>query len=159
MFTVTTAVTDLRGNRLAAPYGQSFTVRESSLPFIVSFFPPEGSVVPVGSRPTVKFSERLQTNFFGGTYGVRLLDKQLGAAGLMIDAAAFDTITNTALLVPFKRMQSFRTYTVEVNELAKDLAGNSIGGACAWIESACRKSLFLRAEFNPNHRVLLQRAP
>ena len=124
--TVTTEARDLRGNRLRQPHMLSFTIRESTVPFIVSFFPPEGAVIPVGTWPTVQFSERLQTTSGGATTGVRMLDKALGASGLWVDAAGFDTLTNTAHVVSGKRIQSLRTYTVEVNQAAVDLAGNPI---------------------------------
>ncbi len=125
-FSVTTAAKDAGGNSLAATHTVFFTTRENTAPYVVSFSPPSGSVLPMGIWPTVQFNERLRLTFFSTARGVRLIDFNPSSPNVLLDDAPFDTLTNVATLRPFKRVQSFRSYTVEVNDAALDLAGNPV---------------------------------
>jgi hypothetical protein len=112
-------VKDTSGLALSQPFAFSFTTRETVPPTIVAFFPSNGATIPVGSLPSVQFSERMGDLFSG----LRWID----AIGTVVaQGGVQDTLTNIVTLSPTKRIRAFVTYTILADDRAKDKAGNSL---------------------------------
>ncbi len=114
---VTTAVKDTAGNSLAASYSYSFTVRENTPPVVIDYSPQNGATIPMGTFPTVRFSERM-----GDFTGVRMIDST--SQSVLTTALLYDTLTNVVTVRNVSRVKSFRPYTISVDERALDLAGH-----------------------------------
>ncbi|MDO8501203.1 MAG: Ig-like domain-containing protein [Gemmatimonadaceae bacterium] len=115
--TVTTGVKDVAGNPLAAAHSFAFTVRETVPPVVLEFTPPNGATIPMGTFPTVRFSERM-----GDLTGLRWIDST--SQSVLTTALLADTITNVVTVRPASRVRSLVPYTISIDERALDRAGN-----------------------------------
>jgi hypothetical protein len=121
---VTTGIKDVAGNPVSNPVSFSFTVRETGAPFVTGFTPPDGSVLPIGTFPTVSFSERM-----GNLDGVLWLTQ---SGSLVSRGGSFDTLTNTVTIRPGRAIQSFVPYTILVGASALDVAGNPVASSVSF---------------------------
>jgi hypothetical protein len=128
--TITTGVTDLANNALAANHVWNFTTGAAAdtIPPTVSSMNPAGSQtgVPVNSAVTATFSETMAgASLTTATF--TLVDGSGNpVAGTVTSAGATATFAPTAVLA------NGTTYTATVTTGAKDLAGNGLAQSRAW---------------------------
>jgi hypothetical protein len=128
--TITTAVTDIASNHLAANYFWSFTTGtalDSTPPTVTDTTPAtNASSVPVNTTVTAAFSEPVTTSTVS-TSSFTLKDSDgTSVTGAVILAGTVVTFTPSTLLV------RGAMYTAAISTAVKDLAGNSIAAPYSW---------------------------
>jgi hypothetical protein len=116
--TVGTALSDVRGNRLATPFVLHFRAAGTSdvtPPYILKVYPAAGGRISPDGSVQVTFSE--------------LMDTSSVEAALLVSPAANVTVSwdLTNMSVLFQGLEAGRVYTVNIGPTARDLAGNPIG--------------------------------
>ncbi|GFE61361.1 Ig-like domain-containing protein [Geobacter sp. AOG2] len=124
--TVTTAVTDLAGNHMAANKTWQFTtlIPDTTPPTVLSTSPVSGATsVAVTSAITIVFSESMDpSTITTGTITVA------GVSGTV----SYDSGTNTATFTPSSSLNYGTDYTATVSTGVKDLAGNALQASRVW---------------------------
>lgn len=123
--TATTAMKDVNGVPMSAPFSFIFTTTENTPPTILSTDPPNGATgVALGTPVKIRFSERMNVN----SLGTRVFDitPQVGEGLMGGIGSSYDTLTNVQTLSFV--MKSLHTYQVIVGWSfpATDLAGNRL---------------------------------
>lgn len=125
--TVTTAVTDVAGNPLAANSTSSFrTIRDTTPPTVLSTSPATGSPpVPVNSTVTITFSEPMDpATINGSTVSVRTTTGGTSVAGVV----SYNVSTRSAIFTPSAALAANTSYTVTVTTGARDISNNQLAG-------------------------------
>ncbi len=126
---VTTGVTDIAGNALAALYTWDFTtatLADTTEPTVVSTVPATDAVnIAVDSNITVTFSEAMLTSSITSST-IRLLD------GSTPIACGVSYATNVATLNPDSNLLNNTVYTAEVTTGVTDIAGNALAVLYTW---------------------------
>lgn len=93
-------------------------------PSVVSTSPKWGSKgVDPGSSISITFSETINKDVVLYPSNIFL---RLSAGSKVACTSAYDGETNTLILTPLKRLKEFTKYTVQINSIISDLAGNSL---------------------------------
>ncbi|MGE5664122.1 MAG: Ig-like domain-containing protein, partial [Deltaproteobacteria bacterium] len=125
--TVTTGVTDLAGNTLAADFSWSFTtgeVQDTTPPAVTSTTPTGGaSGVAVSARVQAAFSEAVK-NVSASTFQVR--------AGATSVAGSVTLVGSTATFTPSADLAYGTTYTATLTTEVTDLASNALAADHGW---------------------------
>lgn len=123
--TLTTGITDVAGNGLAANYSWSFTISGQSdvtKPTVVGAIPPDGTTgVSPYTSVEVEFSEDMDAATI--TSGTFYLKK---GATTVATSLFYDAASKTAVLVPTTNLSYSSSYTATVTTGVKDLAGNTM---------------------------------
>jgi hypothetical protein len=136
--TITTGVTDLAGNALAANYVWSFTTGatvDTTAPTVSSTVPASGAVnIPVGNALAVTFSETMapltiNTSTFLLKQGVTAVS---GTARSRPAAARVSYAGVTATFTPVSALTPNTLYTATVTTGVTDLAGNALAATYVW---------------------------
>ncbi|MDH5302384.1 MAG: Ig-like domain-containing protein [Gammaproteobacteria bacterium] len=122
--TVTTAVSDAKGNMLDAPLVWSFQTGDFSAPTLVSTSPVSNALTTKNLAVEARFSEKLATS-------------TVTPANVTILPAA--TINNlrlsqdgTTVLFDLQNLQEQTTYTVTIAKAVTDVAGNPLAANVSW---------------------------
>lgn len=123
--TVTTGVTDVAGNHLAAQFVSTFTtVADTTSPTVLTTSPANGTTVAAPGTITVTFSEDMDASTIAGAISVKKTSDSSPVAGTV----SYNTSTRTATFTPTTALAASSGYTVTVATSAKDLAGNGLAG-------------------------------
>jgi hypothetical protein len=125
--TITTGVKDVAGNRLAADFVWTFTIRDEVAPTVIANFPANGaSGVPVSAVVTVTFSEAMDATTItaAGTFTLKLTSAPGTAVTGTVD---YNAATRVATFTPSSPLSAPVNYTATVLGTVKDAAGNSMG--------------------------------
>lgn len=123
--TISTKAKDLAGNPLLSPLSWNFTIGDYTSPEIMGYSP-NGTEVPVDSVIEVVFSEELDLEYI--TSSAILLKDQNGS--FVNGTISYENLTLT--FTPTKDLEPGSTYTVLVNKLLKDPAGNDLSTELSW---------------------------
>ena len=137
---ITTGVTDLAGNALAALYttATGFTTGDTTPPTVVSTDPTDGATgISRTSATQVTFSEPMNTGTItakttaGGpcTGTIQVSSSAAFGAGTCVQFAALPVASNsnrTFTIVPFGSMAPNQTYYIRVTTAVQDAAGNAL---------------------------------
>lgn len=123
--TLTTGVTDLAGNGLAANYSWSFTIAAGSdmtKPTVAGAIPPGGTTgVSPYTSVEVEFSEDMnESSIANSTFYLKQ------GSTTVPTSLSYDSTSKTAVLVPTTNLSYSTTYTATVTTGVKDLAGNAL---------------------------------
>lgn len=124
---VTTGVTDLAGNALAATFRSYFatgTAADTTAPTIVAFYPPDQATnVNEYVRPQISFSEPMKPSTINtATIHIeKKVDRSPVSAGVSLSDDGI-----TATLVPLSALSLNTTYLVSVEFSCQDQAGNNL---------------------------------
>lgn len=125
--TVTTAVKDVSGNSLAAPFVSTFMtvgLPDNTAPTVVGRTPTPGATnVATNTQVTVTFSEAMDQTTINAT-NVKLVATTGGAT--VPTTLAYNAATNTVTLTPTAALANNTSYTITVTTGVKDLAGNAL---------------------------------
>jgi hypothetical protein len=125
--TLTTMITDLAGNALAANYVWSFTTGagpDTTPPEIVSTSPANAATdVPINQAVSATFSEAMNPlTITTATFGLT------GPGGVMVTGTVtYDAVNFIATFTPTASLAGNSVYTATVTDGATDLAGNPLG--------------------------------
>jgi hypothetical protein len=125
--TITTGVTDLAGNQMAASYSWTFVTGQApdtTPPTVYSNSPADGATgVSINSPITVTFSEAMATGTMNGsTFTVN------GVTGTV----NYDQPSKTATFTPSSPLAYSTSYTANVSTDVTDLAGNHMAAPYSW---------------------------
>jgi parallel beta-helix repeat protein len=123
--TISTKAIDLAGNPLLSPLTWNFTVGDFTSPEILDHSP-NGTDVPVDKVIEVVFSEELDLEYI--TPSAILLKDQNGS--FVNGTISYENLTLT--FTPTMDLEPGSVYTVLVNKLLKDPAGNDLGTEFSW---------------------------
>ena len=128
--TVTTGVTDLAGNQLAASYSWQFKTGEaqdSGAPMVLSTFPASDSTgAALNSAILVTFNEDMDPASINAQTITLLKDGTIAVAGTVT------YIGTTALFKPTSALVANAAYTASVTTGVKDLAGIPLDASYSW---------------------------
>jgi DNA/RNA endonuclease YhcR with UshA esterase domain len=128
--TLTTAIQDLAGNLLAAPYVWAFTTSaaDTTPPTIVARFPAVNAIsVPLSSSIVLTFSEDLQpSTVIPANFTLIGPSGSIGWSGFTYAAN-----TDRLVLTPIA-FTSLARYTVTISSGVTDWAGNPLAGSLSW---------------------------
>jgi methionine-rich copper-binding protein CopC len=135
--TVTTGVTDVAGNTLAAPYVGGFTTGGSSdttAPSLVSYTPTyNASNVPVDTAITLAFNEPLNPTSLNWWSSIRLTGD--GIYGNVPTDINLSTDRKTVTVKPYQPLFSWKRYYVSINGI-EDNSGNTYNGGWFYFNTA-----------------------
>ena len=123
--TVTTGVTDLAGNHLAAQSVTTFTTAlDTTAPTILSTSPANGATgIVVSSVVTVTFSEAMDLTTINGTnIKLSVTSPSSSVAGIV----SYNTTSHVATFTPTSALTANTNYTATVTTGVKDAAGNPL---------------------------------
>jgi hypothetical protein len=125
--TITTAVTDLAGNHLAANKVFSFTtIQDTTAPTVNSTSPTNGAAdVHLGNDITVNFSEAMDPATINTT-NINL--KVTSSSAPVTGVVTLDATGKIATFNPTGNLLANTNYTLTITTGAKDLAGNPLPG-------------------------------
>ena len=127
---VDTVVTDVAGNKLAAPYIWQFGTNNP--PSVVSITPGDGAQwVQTGSRIAVEFSEPVDTLMLPAT--------PISFVPALTGTVSFDSVT--MYFTPATKMASGQSYVATVASGFYDRKGNQSSNSRAWIFTTARDSI------------------
>lgn len=130
--TITTGVTDVAGNRLAADFVWSFTTAaaaDTTRPTVTAVAPVNGAVgVPVNTQVTTTFSKPM--NPLTITTATVRLACPVGVA--VTGTVSYQPSTNTATFTPAAPLPAATTCTGTVTTGAQDIAGNALASDFVW---------------------------
>ncbi len=127
--TVTTAVRDLSGNPLAAPFTSQFATIGADVvpPTVTATFPATGAAnVDPASTLTATFSETMNAaSLSAAAFVVRTTTGGTAIAG----AVTYSAATRTLSFTPAARLAGNTGYTASITTAARDSAGNAMAAA------------------------------
>lgn len=126
---VTTGVTDIAGNALAAQQSWSFRTLDLTPPAVLTFAPTNfATSVPVDSVVTATFSEAMNAATLTNT--TFTLTDATGAA--VVGAVSYDVPTKTATFTPGANLATSTEYLAKLTMAIADAAGNKMASQIAW---------------------------
>jgi len=125
--TVTTGVTDVAGNQLAAQFISTFATAAApdvTPPTVVSTVPTDGAAtVAINAPITATFSESMDPlTITTGTFTLKTTAGAVPVTGTV----SYDAGTKTATFTPSSPLSNNTSYTATVTNGVKDLAGNNM---------------------------------
>lgn len=125
--TVTTAVTDVAGNQLAAQSAWTFTtVPDNTPPTVVLTAPANGRMnVPRDTTVNVTFSENMNPSTLNGTLTNFTVKTTVGSV-TVLGTVSYNVSTRIATFTPTAILAPNTGYTVTITSGATDLAGNGL---------------------------------
>ncbi|MES2885025.1 MAG: Ig-like domain-containing protein [Pseudomonadota bacterium] len=130
--TVSTAVRDLSGNALAAPFTWSFTTSaapDTTAPTVVAVFPANGTTaVATNTALTASFSEAMNpASLTSASFGLAC---PTGAA--ITGTVGYATSGNVATFTPGSALPASTTCTATLSTAIRDAAGNPLAAPFSW---------------------------
>ena len=130
--TLTTAVRDLAGNALAAPFTWSFTtaaVADTTAPTVSSVLPAAGaSAVAINTAISASFSEAMNpASLTTASFGLAC---PTGSA--ITGTVGYANSSNVATFTPSSALPSNTTCTATLTTAVRDLAGNALAAPFTW---------------------------
>ena len=127
--TITTAATDLAGNRLAGNYVWTFTTgatTDATPPTVISTVPASAATgVAIGSKLSATFSKAMNpATITASTFTL--------TQGTTPVSGAVTYVGTTATFAPSSNLVSVATYTATLTTGATDLSGNALAGNYVW---------------------------
>jgi hypothetical protein len=142
---LTTSVTDVAGNTLAAEYSWSFSTGETSAPTVESTSPlSDATDVAVGSNITATFSEAMdESTITTGSFTVA------GVSGTV----SYNSVTYTATFNPDSNLAYETTYTATLSTAITDASGNPLAATYSWSFTTEAESTVVPGDANEDGEV------
>lgn len=126
--TVSTAVKDVAGNALAAPFTSTFTTQpapDNTAPTIVSVSPANGTTAPPNTKVYVTFSEPMDPTTINNTT-TNITLKVTSSSAAVPGTVTYNAAQNMAIFSPTSTLTASTGYTLTVTTGVKDAAGNAL---------------------------------
>ncbi len=130
--TLSTAIRDIAGNALAAPFNWSFTTSaaaDMTAPTVSSVFPAAGATgVPVNTSITASFSEAMNPSSLNTSSFLLACPSGTAITGTV----AYAMSGNVATFTPGSALPPSTTCTATITTAARDIAGNALAAPFNW---------------------------
>jgi hypothetical protein len=127
--TVSSAVKDSVGNRMASDFQFVFNTGDGTSPTVVSVVPPDGKIgATIGSVIRVTFSEPMDATSFG----VGTIQLTSTTNGDVSGTITYDSATKTATFTPTQLLRESNTYKATVSTAVRDVSGLNLTSPIQW---------------------------